>query len=185
YASAYCTIATDSALNSHQGFLNSRTNPVLDRQGDAPDSVTEFETSGNKSHLNIRAWVFQEQIFSSRIIHFTDQKIYWECGELVRCNDWTNLECTPGSDYFVQNSAFPVRPHQAGVARATDFLQFVFAEYSRRGITVLTDRKKANSGILTRMQKSFRNPGPYGVFKFGLHRLLLWYRSDLSTSRII
>ncbi|EMT72193.1 hypothetical protein FOC4_g10004052 [Fusarium odoratissimum] len=35
------------------------------------------------------------------------------------------------------------------------------------------------------MQKSFRDPGPYGVLKFGLHRLLLWYRSDPSTSRII
>ncbi|WKT52553.1 hypothetical protein QSH57_003067 [Fusarium oxysporum f. sp. vasinfectum] len=97
----------------------------------------------------------------------------------------TSLEYTPGRDYFVQDPAFPMRLHRAGVARATDFLQFAFAGYSRRGITVLTDRKKAIGGILTRMQKSFRDPGPYGVFEFGLYRLLLWFRSDPSTSRII
>ncbi|KAK2473518.1 hypothetical protein H9L39_15693 [Fusarium oxysporum f. sp. albedinis] len=149
---AHYIIAAKSALNSHQGFLNSRANPVLDRQGDAPDSVTEFETSVNESHLNSRAWVFQERILSSRIIHFTDQETYWECGEFVRCNDWTSLECTPGRDYFAQDPAFPMRLHRAGVARATDFLQFVFAGYSRRGITVLTDRKKAISEIPTLMQ---------------------------------
>ena len=42
--------------------------------------------------LNKRGWVLQERVLSRRIIHFTKKHTYWECGEGVRCENFTRMQ---------------------------------------------------------------------------------------------
>lgn len=41
----------------------------------------------SNSPLSQRGWCFQERILSPRILHYTNQCIYWECREEYRCED--------------------------------------------------------------------------------------------------
>jgi hypothetical protein len=108
YASAYCTIAATSALDSKAGFLkrNVKCESVLvqDPTGkriyicvDTDDSnnhvdIDDFNSHVEEAPLNTRAWVMQERVLSRRTIHFSDKQIYWECGEGVYCETFTRLK---------------------------------------------------------------------------------------------
>lgn len=41
--------------------------------------------------LNARAWVIQERLLSRRILHFTQERIYWECLEEKSCEGLLSL----------------------------------------------------------------------------------------------
>ena len=108
FASAYCTIAASSAVDSEAGFLkrNVSNECVLaqDASGrrfyicaDTDDSnnyidIDDFDGRVGEAPLNKRAWVMQERVLSRRIIHFSDEQIYWECGEGVYCETLTRLK---------------------------------------------------------------------------------------------
>ena len=108
FASAYCTIAASSAVDSEAGFLkrNVSNECVLaqDASGrrfyicaDTDDSnnyidIDDFDSRVGEAPLNKRAWVMQERVLSRRIIHFSDEQMYWECGEGVYCETLTRLK---------------------------------------------------------------------------------------------
>lgn len=82
FKNAYCTIAATSATNSDEGFLKGAViapNPESWKKNFA----TEFKSSVESGVLNKRAWVLQERVLSPRIIHFTEEQIFWECGQGV------------------------------------------------------------------------------------------------------
>ncbi|KAM5355145.1 hypothetical protein ACJ41O_001791 [Fusarium nematophilum] len=96
YQNALVTIAATSALHANQGFLQ-RTGrsffaakPVsVQRHGDAasnqlhiPISVPRFYECVSDSPLSKRGWVMQERALSTRILHFTEHGLFWECGNL-------------------------------------------------------------------------------------------------------
>jgi hypothetical protein len=108
FASAYCTIAATSAVDSESGFLKRNVSSecvhVLDASSrrfyicaDTDDfgsyiDIDDFDNHVESAPLNTRAWVMQERILSRRTIHFSDKQIYWECGEGVYCETLTTLE---------------------------------------------------------------------------------------------
>lgn len=116
FSSAVVTISATSATDWRQGFCGST--PTLSRRRELsehgessiqqhhsrPDlrgaAATEdfrpledndFKRKVNTSPLNQRAWVLQERVLSRRLIHFTEDSTYWECGERVRCDDFREL----------------------------------------------------------------------------------------------
>ena len=108
FASAYCTIAATSAVDSEAGFLKRNVSNervlVQDASGrrfyicaDTDDSnnhidIDDFDDHVEKAPLNTRAWVIQERVLSQRTIHFSDKQMYLECGEGVYCETLTRLE---------------------------------------------------------------------------------------------
>ena len=187
FASAYCTIAASCSTSSTHGFLRPDRPPpavpAVDSRRCLPRAspTADFEHDVNSSPLNQRAWVLQERVLSRRTLHFSAGQVYFECGEAVRSDDFTKFTSAPGKDFFVQDPHFPARLEAAGVARATDFLQWLFVQYSGRGITVAHDRVRAILGLVERMQTVFGDGARsqrYGVFYFCLARLLLWRRAD-------
>jgi hypothetical protein len=107
FASAYCTIAATSAIDSEAGFLERgvKSEGVLaqDPHGkriyicaDRDDysnsiDIDDFDIYVEKAELNRRAWVMQERVLSRRTIHFNDKQMYWECGDGVYCETFTRL----------------------------------------------------------------------------------------------
>ncbi|KAG8670780.1 hypothetical protein FPOAC1_004014 [Fusarium poae] len=87
FKNAYCTIAATSSKDSQQGFLReSMTIPAGPLSSRDLDSFgTYFERFVENGILNTRAWVLQERALSRRIIHFTEQQPFWECGGGMTC----------------------------------------------------------------------------------------------------
>jgi hypothetical protein len=56
--------------------------------------------------------------------------------------------------YFMLDPSFPHRLLMAGDERTIDFIQFLFTEYSRRGLTETTDRCTAISGLESRIAQA-------------------------------
>jgi hypothetical protein len=100
FSNAYCTVAATSAENSATGFLDRMASQKSDPQcvkvhtrkhGPVYISgiVDDYYKDVELGLLNQRAWVLQERALSRRIIHFTENQTYWECGDGVRCETLT------------------------------------------------------------------------------------------------
>ncbi|CAN9196613.1 unnamed protein product [Alternaria alternata] len=99
FASAYCTIAATSAVDSKAGFLSRNTSNEYVRVQDAAGNqvcvcthMDDFENDVEQAGLNKRAWVMQERVLAKRTIHFSANQTYWECGEGVHCENLTKME---------------------------------------------------------------------------------------------
>jgi hypothetical protein len=101
FASAYCTIAATSAIDSNAGFLARNTSTdteymhVQDVAGNQVSVCThmdDFENDVEQAGLNKRAWVMQERVLAKRTIHFSANQTYWECGEGVHCENLTKMQ---------------------------------------------------------------------------------------------
>ncbi|KAI1666460.1 Heterokaryon incompatibility protein [Pyrenophora tritici-repentis] len=178
FASAYCTIAATSAVDSNAGFLTRNISTEYVRVQDAAGNqvyicshIDDFEKDVEQARLNKRAWVMQERVLAKRTIHFSADQTYWECGEGVYCENLTKMESSPRKSYFLLDPSFPDRLIEAGSRRTVEFIHFLFENYSKRGLTKDTDRCVAVSG--------------YGIFQEHLHQNLLWQASDSNTKRIM
>jgi hypothetical protein len=99
FASAYCTIAATSAVNSNAGFLARNRSTEYVRVQDAAGNqvcicthMDDFENDVEQAGLNKRAWVMQERVLAKRTIHFSANQTYWECGEGVHCENLTMMK---------------------------------------------------------------------------------------------
>lgn len=79
------TFLTVGALDGHDrfsGFLHPRdeettqickdTNLYVRKQRDSPSPYAS-------SALNLRAWCLQERLLSTRVVHFGNVELFWEC----------------------------------------------------------------------------------------------------------
>lgn len=99
FASAYCTIAATSAVDSNAGFLARNSSAEYVRVQDAAGNqvcicthMDDFEKDVEQAGLNKRAWVMQERVLAKRTIHFSANQTYWECGEGVHCENLTKMQ---------------------------------------------------------------------------------------------
>ncbi|KAF2189976.1 HET-domain-containing protein [Zopfia rhizophila CBS 207.26] len=181
FASAYCTIAATSAVDSEAGFLkrNVSNECILAQAASGRQFYICADTDGSNNHvdiddfndhvekapLNTRAWVMQERVLSRRTIHFSDKQMYWECGEGVYCENLTRLESYFRKKFFM------------GDRRTMEFIHFLSEAYSKRHLTEDTDRCVAISGLEARIARARGCQSRYGIFQDFLHRNLLWQRS--------
>lgn len=98
FSSAYCVIAASRACNQMDGFLQERKERdyvTIQRKGEPPFYICElidnFDRHVLNGHLSKRGWVFQEHALARRTVFFTENQMYWECGDGVRCEDLTKM----------------------------------------------------------------------------------------------
>lgn len=140
------------------------------------------------STWNGRCWTYQERLLSRRSMIFTNDTVYFECGEDIWSEDFNMLR----SDVYMSASLQTITPsrgeepptlihgHQnrLGIFKG-DYLRMV-AEYTLRDMTFPADRISGFEGILNVFRK------PYGpVFVWGmwseemLAHSLLWQPEQL------
>ncbi|KAF6787328.1 heterokaryon incompatibility protein, partial [Colletotrichum musicola] len=142
----------------------------------AADSL-QFELQVNRSILNSRAWVAQERALSPSIIHFTPEKVWWECSEMVAD------EAISSHKFFstVQN-----RPGKTIRSLETDQKREIYRfwrrfalRYAGTRITKSEDRFPAASGIARVLEGMLNENYIAGFWEGDLVRSLLWRRTGV------
>lgn len=192
YANAFLTIAADNAKNSSEGFLKKRPEGVVDpiinvsclsadgtRFNDLAlrEYPATWKYGVNKAVLNERGWALQERVMSTRILHFGEQQLYWECRQV------TDAE---GGMYFYPHdtSVFSKaqlrdiwnEEEQGSYADELERWYTCLDEYSTRKLTYGKDKLPAIAGIAKSMQNRTPELGAYyaGIWKGDFVRGLLW-----------
>ncbi|KAK0707905.1 heterokaryon incompatibility protein-domain-containing protein [Lasiosphaeris hirsuta] len=192
YRNAELTIVATSATSSHDGFLARDLSvvPAVKIQygtADEPRSliVTPVDDDQNGlrhgdvdgSEWNTRGWTMQERALSTRSIHFCRNKMYFECrGRLA--SEENEPEQTQASDPFL---LWP-RALDTTSQDSKEWYNLwrrALIGYSRRRLTMASDKLTAIQSIASEMQSRLPDPRDYlsasGVWYGDIANQLLWY----------
>ena len=115
YGQSLLTIAASSASSSDQGFLRRKNvsyrpirnyHLVDNSNSNGPEvivlapSLPGWEMVDDASPLSKRGWVLQESMLSSRTVFWTDEGIFWQCGERNTSEYEEFLSAEVGLDIF-------------------------------------------------------------------------------------
>jgi len=99
YSHAWCTIASSSARSCHEGMHLKRKEKEASCGFMAQDSQhrqmqvrlfetqTTWESFYQSNPLNKRGWTFQERELSPRVLHFSEDQMWWECRTVRKQED--------------------------------------------------------------------------------------------------
>jgi len=208
YERAYCTIAAAAAPSGDIGcFAQERAHDdqivllLRGRETTVPGAVYLAKLRGpgwthfDQGPLFSRAWVVQERLLSTRVLHFSRDQIYWECREQLvgetgvtpqlvsrfrTLRGWLH-EGTRGGDDGpdLTNAASEPIPSSREMWFIKFWTEFVTL-YSEKHLTVLTDKIPALQGIAARIERMTKLKFCSGTF-FGdspsALRVLMWRRA--------
>ncbi|KAF4987869.1 hypothetical protein FGRMN_10109 [Fusarium graminum] len=139
------------------------------------------------SPLNRRAWVLQENILPSRIVHFTCHEMLWECIECLKC-ECMEVDQTPPlrgeSRNLVRNEQFfsfrtpqSFRTQQSSNKLHGEWLGLL-EEYHQLALSNQSDRLPALSGLASLWAS--RGAGAYlaGLWQDNVLRSIMWKSSQ-------
>ena len=193
YSHALVTIVATSAASCHGGFLQRNIEsiprlkiayslPTLDQQPmprdgymiiydyDKPDDIWRtFAINGSK--WNTRAWTMQERSLSTRMIHFCQNKIFFECRGCLESEENEPVQESDVSTSNVWPRATSISPQEL-----LHRWQLFVSEYTTRNLTVSTDRLPAIQSIADELaaatgEEYIRSAG---MWLSNLRRELLW-----------
>ncbi|KAH4195895.1 hypothetical protein HBI04_109440 [Parastagonospora nodorum] len=123
--------------------------------------------------LSYRAWALQEHVLSTRVLHYTETELIFECKTSYRC------ECMP------DRKAYPTTPALIPKAVASkrngavyEAWQQIVEKYSARDLTVPGDKFPAISGIASKIRKATHSEYLAGLWKGNIASDLLWSASS-------
>ena len=156
YQNAICTISATCSEQPSDGFLHKvgiDHNPPckipVDGIEGEPRGPSWIHTgiplkyaSVIASNLNRRGWVAQERLLSRRILHFTEEGVFWECQKTGEDDDEIDDD-----DYVLDGKiGTNIGPHHASLMVFGNWLAFIEL-YSLSKFTLQTDRLIALSSI--------------------------------------
>ncbi|PVI07913.1 HET-domain-containing protein [Periconia macrospinosa] len=192
YENSYVTL---SATNSGDG----NTRCLVDRQ--KPVRLIYENTTGKESmlrarkikdhHPNVheatpakpfgrlvtRSWTLQEHVLSTRVLHYTESELLFECKTSFRC------ECRPSRKSYPTTPALipkAVSKSSRSQSAVWDAWHRIVEEYSKRDLTVPNDKLPAISGIANKIKAATKSRYLAGLWEKNLASDLLWSTS-LST----
>lgn len=195
YRNAYLTISALQSPDSDHSFLYKRRTTGEIQLHDSgiwmrlkPPKWNEvFRTAA----LNRRGWCLQERLLSTRIVHFTDHEMLWECQtctaresvtrEEHQLADWTSLTSTEVADF--KRALFAMDDNDWAPNGAYDVWMRLIRQYTLRGLTYVTDRLSAVSSLASLLAKKTGSPYISGLWASDLHGLA-WFR-DIPESRFV
>ncbi|ORY12955.1 heterokaryon incompatibility protein-domain-containing protein, partial [Clohesyomyces aquaticus] len=182
------TVRLDTSINGQTVTVYARRHYNVGILGFIHGHFRESSPSTSGSGiLETRGWTLQEIVLSPRVLWFSSFELGWSCWSSTAC------ECDPKqTSDFIENyseylkiSSNP-QQNQSGF---TDWLatwRNIVHEFTRRDLTVQTDRLPAISGLASAMQNQLNSNYLAGLWESDLARQLLWagtweiFNSDLS-----
>ena len=126
------------------------------------------EVSGTSITANLplasRGWTWQENILSTRIVHFTDSETIFECRSQQRFENGAVLQSNAGLTYRFSNSQDDME----------HFWKSMVYDYSNRQLTYQSDRLPAMSGVAAEIQNRTNSRYLAGLWYDWLQSDLLW-----------
>ncbi|OAA35113.1 Heterokaryon incompatibility [Beauveria brongniartii RCEF 3172] len=193
YANAYATIVVAHGA-AHHGLCGIQhvTPPMQRARGGAPYTPSYVRRPGSlvaavrqhmdamqRSAWNSRAWTFQEQIFSRRLIILSDSDVTWEC----HCNVWlegvraVEAQCARNTAVVAEGFSFHMDP------TFRDYAAHV-QQYNRRRLSYPEDAMDAFGGILTVLQTTFLGGFVCCLPVMFFDTALLWYNEGAVGERV-
>lgn len=194
YENAYATIAATSARNSSERLLTQRPpvtkilykntagRPTVLRARKVqdhhpkPDSTEPVSVEGSLAN---RAWVLQEHVLCSRIIHFTHTEVVFECRTAFRCECRPSPKRAATSPGLIPKVCSAVnRPSKAQKSPWKTWHHFV-ARYTKRQLTFPSDKLPAISGLASQFSIATDSKYLTGLWHENLIMDLLWTSSNV------
>lgn len=150
-----------------------------------PEVTLDDSDTGNLNvhvyPLTRRAWALQERVLSTRILHYNDREISWECKASFRC------ECQEPTrpknrDELASLQIFRSLYQRWDLIEFNKAWQKIVTNYTTRVLSRGTDRLPALSGIARLVQElllrhSLDKTYLAGLWKFNLAQDLTWHQS--------
>jgi len=186
YQNAVVTIAASAAAGSSDGLFRQTDKEYLPRKlvclRDRADHEgiyvrTPLQQRKSDLPLLLRGWVFQERLLSTRVLHFTQSELMWECMENTTC------ECTGGTDSDWFRSIKFHMYHRALLENLpsrhiANIWREIVQDYTQMNLTYERDIYPAISGVAKIMSSIVKSRYIAGLWQSNLIEDLLW-----STSR--
>jgi hypothetical protein len=162
-----------SRFPASQQHMTDITTALLERS-----SSVEWSTYFDASALQSRGWAFQERVLSPRILHF-GSTLFWECGSSCKHEtDTSILERKPSLGFKALLEPDPEEPETVALEQWARLV----AQFTKRDLTIATDRLPAISGLITHFERRLDWTNIFGLWKEHLVAGLLW-RVKLSAAR--
>lgn len=175
YKHTYFNISADHSGNSDGGCFKDRLAykitpcPYDDPKVGQVYLVPRFDLTRPlvESPLAKRAWVSQERFLSPRILHFTEEQMFWECASLYACETFPHgmpivYDNTTSQHYRV--SLDRTLAHQGDKSLVYSIWNRICDDYSQAKLTYTSDRTIAFAGIV----EEFRSRLPHDTYLAGL-----------------
>jgi Heterokaryon incompatibility protein (HET) len=153
--------------SSHREWSTNTTLVLIDQQ--------LFEGAVNRCALYSRAWVLQERLLAPRVLHFSQEQLFWECREMVACEAFVeglpnglDLHLNPWSEKAM------VLLHQQSNQEIKEIWRSLIQNYTRKQLSHRKDRLPAIEG-LARLYGDYRNEAYLdGLWEGDLMYQMLW-----------
>ncbi|KAM0542833.1 hypothetical protein ACHAPJ_012613 [Fusarium lateritium] len=124
--------------------------------------------------LNKRAWVFQERLLSPRTLHFSLDRITWECGEDIELNEYLaesmSDSLTPGFDCLYQ-ATYTIRDN----SQLNLYYHDLVFEYTARQLSYPDeDKLVAFAAVARRCSSRLGKDYCAGIFRSTMPIALVW-----------
>ena len=193
YGGSVFTISALTSPNANVGFLGPRQRSIVPigtiefsgkgeehDDGDRPlllfirEEPQRLDNELTSGSLSQRGWPLQERILAPGVLHFGRDQVFWECNEdkdtVLETGDWIRhplrIKTNDGCRNLTVND--------------TRLWKNLLNNFSRRDLTVFSDRLHAISGLAARLRKNGAFTGRYvaGLWESRLDVLLLWTMSQ-------
>ncbi|KAI1880380.1 hypothetical protein JX265_002001 [Neoarthrinium moseri] len=170
YGNAEINIAATSAKDGTVGCFFERSG--LWRCQICPDPQTGelFDicpglTGSREDPLGSRGWVVQERYLARRMLHFTDEQIFWECDGNAACEVFPD-----GYPTFEHSKVLGYQDFRR-IRKPFDFHRWteVVSEYSKSKLTKRSDLFVALAGIARKFETALKSEYVCGSERFTLH----------------
>ncbi|CAI6338355.1 unnamed protein product [Periconia digitata] len=189
YENSYVTISATSSGDGNARCLVDRQKPVRLRYENTNGKETVIRARKTREHhpdkhestpakpvgrLMTRSWTLQEHVLSTRVLHYTDTELLFECRTSFRCECRPSRKPYPTTPSFIPRAITKSRKTFSAVWNAW---HRIVEEYSKRDLTVETDKLPAISGIAKKIQGTTRSQYLAGLWEQNLASDLLWSTS--------
>lgn len=196
YSFSLCNLVACIGPNSSWGLfcdrdpVSSHTCIVQAQMDDKPTSFFEvencrkLETDIEGSELESRAWVLQEVVLAQRVLYFTPQRTFWECGSLCAHEGAPSREtfgCGIKRIALHSREGLSVSGKETLYSEDADYRLYrkwmnMVRNYTGRRLTLSSDKLVAISGLAKHIGASLTNKDVYilGLWKRDLLLHLLW-----------